>query len=297
MAAVTTREDGMPTQAMSTIESKAATPQLFKHVLVGVDQSFASAEAARQAALLTDPGRMLTLLAAWTMPPPIGVIRRDLPPKADEDVYRKSAAGALALAVIAVRSLATATARLVRGLVWDELIKEAASTDGTLIVVGSHGHGRIRGIIAGSTATEVIHKAPCSVLVARPAGDGFPRRIVVGVDGSPESAAAYAVARRIADRFASELWPVAAQGGESLDRNEVAKVADHHRIDLPGEPVQALLAACADADLLIVGSRGLHGLKAWGSVSERVAHQASCSTLIVRDPRPSREDSDYSGDG
>jgi nucleotide-binding universal stress UspA family protein len=44
-----------------------------------------------------------------------------------------------------------------------------------------------------------------------------------------------------------------------------------------------LTAASHDADLLVLGSRGLHGLKALGSVSERVAHRAECSTLIVRD--------------
>jgi nucleotide-binding universal stress UspA family protein len=43
-----------------------------------------------------------------------------------------------------------------------------------------------------------------------------------------------------------------------------------------------LVEAAAGADLLVVGSRGLHGLRALGSVSERVAHRASCSTLVVR---------------
>jgi nucleotide-binding universal stress UspA family protein len=36
-----------------------------------------------------------------------------------------------------------------------------------------------------------------------------------------------------------------------------------------------------DADILVVGSRGLHGLKSLGSISERVAHQAACSVLVV----------------
>ncbi len=35
------------------------------------------------------------------------------------------------------------------------------------------------------------------------------------------------------------------------------------------------------ADLLVVGSRGLHGAKALGSVSERVAHAAASSVLVV----------------
>jgi nucleotide-binding universal stress UspA family protein len=47
-------------------------------------------------------------------------------------------------------------------------------------------------------------------------------------------------------------------------------------------PAQALVEASREADLLVVGSRGLRGLKALGSVSERVAHEASCSVLVVR---------------
>jgi nucleotide-binding universal stress UspA family protein len=69
----------------------------------------------------------------------------------------------------------------------------------------------------------------------------------------------------------------------------VAQIVDRRQEDLPDEPVQALVSAAADADLVVVGSRGLHGLKAIGSVSERVAHEARCSTLVVREPRH-RED-------
>jgi nucleotide-binding universal stress UspA family protein len=49
------------------------------------------------------------------------------------------------------------------------------------------------------------------------------------------------------------------------------------------EPVRALVGASGIADLVVVGSRGLHGLKALRSVSERVAHQAECSVLVVRE--------------
>jgi nucleotide-binding universal stress UspA family protein len=105
---------------------------------------------------------------------------------------------------------------------------------------------------------------------------------VVGIDGSPQSAVAYATARRLAVRFDSEVWPVVAHGGDGVDRGQVAAIVDYHHEDLPDEPVAALVAASADADLVIIGSRGLHGIKAIGSVSERVAHQARCSTLIVR---------------
>lgn len=53
-----------------------------------------------------------------------------------------------------------------------------------------------------------------------------------------------------------------------------------------GRPGAAIVAAAerSGADLVVVGSRGLHGLRALGSVSERVAHTASCSALVVREP-------------
>ena len=35
-------------------------------------------------------------------------------------------------------------------------------------------------------------------------------------------------------------------------------------------------------DLIVVGSRGLHGLRALGSVSERVAHGADATVLVAR---------------
>jgi hypothetical protein len=69
-------------------------------------------------------------------------------------------------------------ATVVRGRSWEELLGEAERERHTLIAVGSHGIGRARGIVVGSTATEVAHKARCSVLVARKARLHFPRRIV-----------------------------------------------------------------------------------------------------------------------
>jgi nucleotide-binding universal stress UspA family protein len=41
-------------------------------------------------------------------------------------------------------------------------------------------------------------------------------------------------------------------------------------------------AANERVTLVAVGSRGLTGVRALGSVSERVAHQAPCSVLVAR---------------
>jgi len=48
------------------------------------------------------------------------------------------------------------------------------------------------------------------------------------------------------------------------------------------EPVEALLDAAGTCDLLVLGARGLRGVRALGGVSERVAHRASASVMVVR---------------
>jgi nucleotide-binding universal stress UspA family protein len=50
-----------------------------------------------------------------------------------------------------------------------------------------------------------------------------------------------------------------------------------------GDPADVLVAAAADADLLVVGSRGHGGLVGLmlGSVSQRCAHLAPCPVVIV----------------
>ena len=41
-------------------------------------------------------------------------------------------------------------------------------------------------------------------------------------------------------------------------------------------------AAREDASLVVIGSRRVGGVRALGSVSERVVHEAPCSVLVVR---------------
>jgi nucleotide-binding universal stress UspA family protein len=269
----------MATQVEPTATGSGIT-HVFERVLVGVDRSEASIEAARQAAVLTEHYGSLTLLGIYPPPARTGLDAVDDPSSAAD---REAIEQAVEKAEATIGRLVAPTTKVARGYVWEGLIEEATDTDDTLVVVASEGPGRIEGIIGGSTETELIHKSPCSVLVARPATDRFPERIVVGLDGSPESARAYAAARRLAARFGSVLWPVVARGGKQVDVDEVARLTHDRYEELPGEPLGALAAASADADLLVVGSRGLHGLKALGSVSERIAHRAHCSTLVVRD--------------
>lgn len=265
-------------------QKKLVAPKVFSRVLVGIDGSEESREAARQAATLTE-GR-LTLLGAYNIASSlVGGTGFGVPAYYDEDLQRDSATAAVQQVRQEVGA-ADATGKIAKGVVWKVLVDEAERAEDTLIAVGSHGLGRMAGIVMGSVATEVIHRAPCSVLVARKRSDAFPNKIVVGIDGSPQSLAAYAVAKQLAERFETELIPVRAHGGKQVEGHLVDRLVGHYREELPDEPVTALIAASADADLLVVGSRGLHGIKALGSVSERVAHQARCSVLIVRESSP-----------
>jgi nucleotide-binding universal stress UspA family protein len=84
-----------------------------------------------------------------------------------------------------------------------------------------------------------------------------------------------------------------AEAGEQLTNStlEVALAkASEHAVNvtthaLQGDPADALLTLCEDldADLLVIGNRGMRGAKRFllGSVSNRCAHHAPCSILIV----------------
>uniref|UniRef100_UPI0040495246 universal stress protein n=1 Tax=Cephaloticoccus sp. TaxID=1985742 RepID=UPI0040495246 len=50
------------------------------------------------------------------------------------------------------------------------IIEQARKSRAAYIVIGSHGHSALYDLLAGSTATGVIKRAPCPVLVVPPAG-------------------------------------------------------------------------------------------------------------------------------
>jgi nucleotide-binding universal stress UspA family protein len=269
---------------MTAVETtKCQQRSMFSRVIVGIDGSDESREAARQAAILVEDE--LTLLASYDITVAIAGTGTGVPLYLDLDVQRAIAEDALRRAYDSVAAVSP-TRVLLRGRPADVLVSHIRREQHTLLVVGSPEYGRVAGFVLGSTATEVIHKAPCSVLVARRGSfrGAFPKDVVVGIDGSPESATAYAAARHLSERFGAELWPVVAHGGKTVNRRMVDAIVGRWREESQDEPVGALVTAAAGADLLVVGSRGLNGLKALGSVAERVAHRAGSSVLIVREP-------------
>jgi len=132
-------------------------------------------------------------------------------------------------------------------------------------------------------------------------------RIVVGVDGSDASLDAIRWALRQAQLTDSVLeavtsWQVPSQFAEfvvdTMDWSARARsVLDEAltRVDAEGDvaitrtttqghPAQVLTDASADADLLVVGSRGHGGFAGMvlGSVSVHVSAHADCPVVVVR---------------
>ena len=255
-----------------------ASESVFRRVVVGVDGTEPGFEACRQAARLADPGTPIEAIAVVHL---AEAVRAGAGAPRIADQLQRDAESALDEAVRILGD--RAQKRFVNGLVTESLLRELDRVAGSVIAIGSHGHRRATEIMIGGAAGEVLHQAPCSVLVARPASNPelFPGVIVVGMDGSEAADTAFAAARQLAARFDGPLRVVTALRGKNVDLARVQlRVASVEAVD--EHPVAALVGASQAADLVVVGSRGLHGVQALGSVSERVAHQARCSVLVVR---------------
>jgi nucleotide-binding universal stress UspA family protein len=255
-------------------------PAVFERIVCAFEDTEESLEAIRQAVRLRAPGGRLHVFGAVYLAGAIaaGWSEDRITAELDQEVgeaFRR----AVGLAD------GGATSRLINGPLSSSVLAELARERATLVAVGAHSHHRLLGALLGYLSTTLLHEAECSVLAARASSSGelFPRSIVAGVDGSPEAAAAYAVATELADRFGSTLRPIAAYGGKYVDVDTLSAEFSELGLDMR-EPVEALIAAAqsSSADLIVVGNRGLHGLRALGSVSERVAHRAGCSVLVVR---------------
>jgi nucleotide-binding universal stress UspA family protein len=248
--------------------------QAFRSIVCGVDGTPESLVAVRQAVLLLDEDGELRLVAAANI---AKAAHAGMAAPHAAQLLQTEAETALADA----ESIAPgATPHLVNGDPVAVLLREAEQA--TLIAVGSHGKGRTAGILLGTVAARMLRDAPCSVLIAKAARDPetWPRSIVTGVDGSAASETALEVARTVAGRFDATLHPLASTT-DPLDDEAARKFAPDLEVG-SGTALEILTTASESADLIVVGSRGLRGLKALGSVSERVAHQATSSVLVVR---------------
>ena len=253
---------------------------VFDRVVCGVDRSDAGVCAARAAGLLTSPDGTLALLAVddpsiavhagWAMPQ----VLADLAEEAQAALERGRAEA---------EPLHALEAKLVEGDPLHCLLAEIGRREATLVAVGSHGLSRATGIALGAVSTHLLHEAPCAVLIARGAIDvgRWPRHIVVGVDGSPDSGRALDAARALASRFDREVRVITATQDAHVDLEAARRMAPELE-EHDARALDALTVAAETTDLVVVGSRGLRGLQALGSLSERLAHDAKHSVLVVR---------------
>jgi nucleotide-binding universal stress UspA family protein len=177
-----------------------------------------------------------------------------------------------------------------------------------LLVVGAHPDDRSQR--ASSRVVRLAALSPCSVVVAPsnviPTGTG----VVVGVDGSVASDLAVAFAADLADRHGDVLTVILAWGQPEawgfveptlfetdpteedllIIAESIAGLAESYPdleivTEVSGSrPEHALTAASRDARMLVVGSRGRHGIARalLGSVSESVVSELPCAVAVVR---------------
>jgi nucleotide-binding universal stress UspA family protein len=204
------------------------------------------------------------------------------------------------------------------------IVRKADEWSADLVVVGSHGRSALARLVLGSVSQKVLAYAPCSVRVARngdmraapiPLADD-PPRLMLAVDGSPDSAAAVEAVRLrrwpagtevrvVASVDLKLLGSIVAAGvGWSEEPNDddtssfvhrrlqaVAKELEESGLKaipavLDGDPKRSLVEAAErwGIDCIFLGAKG-HGRLArfmLGSVSAAVAARAHCSVEVVR---------------
>ena len=209
--------------------------------------------------------------------------------------------------------------RVMQGHAKEEIVREAEEWPADLVVVGARGLGGVRRFLLGSVSHTVARHVHCPVLVVK----GRPRElgsVLIATDGSESANEAIGfflslpLGKKVRVRLLSAVeaasYPTSAPGLirsqlkamiaqlERERRAHVEKVLDRAAQELMGKltrvtrsmptghPADEIVAAAAnfDADLVVVGARGLGGMKRLllGSVSERVLRDARCPVLIVK---------------
>jgi nucleotide-binding universal stress UspA family protein len=264
-----------------TPPSSEAEPP-FTSVLCAVDGSRESQAASSQAISIA-AGASLTFLA---VPEYAGM---------DDDRARRVLASAVELAQH--EGIEAASELGERDRVTKEVEQRSAGHD--LLVIGSHGVSRREGIVWGSTTSHAVHAAPVPVLVARRSNERkeFPQRILIASDGSSDSSEAVELAAALARLHGAMTWLVHVGKWEDPQHQQAfaeqqsvlseASGSEPVVVELKGDAHRRVpeLARQEQISLTVVGSRGLTGVKALGSVSERIAHSSEGSVLLVRPKR------------
>jgi nucleotide-binding universal stress UspA family protein len=208
-----------------------------------------------------------------------------------------------------------ALARLKTGRVAREIVETAEELGADLVAVGSRGRGAMKQTLMGGVSYSVVRHAHCPVIVVRSKAVVFPAKIVLATDGSEQATLAAQTAAELASETGSELhliavapeYPYVGEGFYEVNRAEedadayrelqnlldeqARKVGEtggtvartYPRMGAVDEEIVAL-AEEVGADLIVMGSRGLGGMRRalMGSVSDSVVRDAPCPVMVVR---------------
>jgi nucleotide-binding universal stress UspA family protein len=274
--------------AIETRHMHAGRTEILADILCGVDGTRTSYEAVRQAASLAGPQGRLTLLTVTAVTGSGAGRSASLAPSR----ARRSLAYAHRLAAAA--GVPAAIEIDDHSPVADVLLEHARSHG--VLAIGPPSMSRVAHLLVGGTATSAAHRLLASVLIARrpPAGSGFGERIMVASDAREYSDELVEFAVSLArQRDASLMLLHVAHGASSHHPTRIASqvnrvtstLGDHAHVRIePGRPLEVIVRTAASdrCSLLVMSSRSVGGLRALGSVSERVVHDAPCSVLVVR---------------
>jgi len=196
------------------------------------------------------------------------------------------------------------------------LFVERAGVD--LVVVGAHGKGFLQRMLLGSTASRLLRKCQCPVLVVKQEAHGTYKRALVAVDFSPGSQATVRIAREVAPNAGLVLLHVfdVPFEGKMQYAGVSEEVLLQYRIEARARAVQQLrelaelagltsgeysgLVVHGDAtrnimeheekyrcDLIVMGKHGTHVTEELllGSVTKRVLAESLSDVLVVVDKR------------
>ncbi|MGP8050120.1 MAG: universal stress protein [Desulfobaccales bacterium] len=181
---------------------------------------------------------------------------------------------------------------------YEGILEEAEAVQPDWIVMGRHGLTGLSRLLLGSVTARVIGHSVFSVLVVPQGAVLQFKRVLIAVDDSPFSVAAWQEALSITQRMESQLTAitVAPSRGEVKAANQVVQrmEAEARLRGVPltaavlpyGHPFEVILqmAQTKQVNLIVLGSHGRTGLRRLllGSTAERVIGQAPCPVLVVK---------------
>jgi nucleotide-binding universal stress UspA family protein len=158
---------------------------VYRNILVAVDGSpDAEAALAHAGALARDQRARLTLLTAIPPIPATALLATGAAPPRSEVVRHYSEL--LRQAAATLPEDVSVTTLLVEGPPAKALIERSRSGAFDLIVMGSHGHGRLHATILGCVSQKVLHCSPIPVLLTRaPEPEPAPEPLEKALDVTP----------------------------------------------------------------------------------------------------------------